>query len=1038
MPTLGNGRLLASLTAAVTFVALSAGPALAGPPGGTTSRVSVAARNDGRAAGHRASAQASNPAIGLVKSASIKSYSTAGTPITYTYKVTNTGDVTLTNVTVTDPMANLSPINCGGGTNVIAVLNTSASHACSGTYTTTQGDVDTGSITNVGTATGSTPAGSSVSYHSSLTIPAPGHPFTCYTPAEPDYLSQSKTASGPTQLYYSTTASNVVTYHKLGSPYSSPEGHAYNALGFDTSSNYLYAMVIGTGTLIRIDSTGGVTSLGTVSGYHVATGGPAVGAFDNSGDYWITKGGGSRTAYEVNVTGGAPSATPLTLTGTGFKPYDWSWDSGYLWGVAGTTIYRVSTTEPTAGAVSTFPAPSGVASVSLYGASWTFGNGNLGFSNNQTGAIYQISVTNPSAAHPTFGLVSSYHGPKHSVKINDGAACVGQDTDLSIVKTGPATVTPSGSINWDIAVTNNGPGNSSGFAVDDAVPAGITDATTSTPGCTVTGNDVQCAEGPLDNGDSFTITLTGTAPATASTCVVNTATVTANETDPNADNNTSSVQTCTSPGFPSVGIVKSASIQSYSTAGTPITYTYQVTNTGDVTLTNVTVTDPMTGLSAINCGSGTNVIASLDPADSATCTATYTTTQADVEADSITNIGTATGTTPTGSTVSYNSSLTIPATSQPFTCSTPTDYLSQGEPTALYFETQGAGGGTYTPLGPTSTLTYNALGFDTQNGYLYAVSSDSPDNLLQIDSSGNVVSLGTISGDTLTAPYIGAFDADGDYWINDGSTDAEEVDVTSGSVLETLTLSQAFSADDWSLDSGYFWGLSGTTIYSMDPATGTVSTFPAPSGVAPVGGANAGTYGAAWTFSNGNLGFSNNNTGTIYQISVTNPSSTNPTFNLVSSSAGPIAAQNNNDGASCVGQDTDLSIVKTGPATVVAGGAITWGLTVTDNGPGNSSGFAVNDAVPAAVTNVTTSTPGCTVTGNHVQCAEGNLDEGDSFVITVSGTASPNDDKCVVNKATVTANEGDPNLGNNTSSVQTCTSAGTTAAKAPPTPPRRT
>jgi len=162
------------------------------------------------------------------------------------------------------------------------------------------------------------------------------------------------------------------------------------------------------------------------------------------------------------------------------------------------------------------------------------------------------------------------------------------------------------------------------------------------------------------------------------------------------------------------------------------------------------------------------------------------------------------------------------------------------------------------------------------------------------------------------------------------------------------------------------------------------------------------TY-TAWTFSNGNLGFSNNNTGTIYEISVTSPS--NPTFQLVSSSAGPVAAQNNNDGASCLGQDTDLSIVKTGPVTVPAGGAITWALTITDNGPGNSSGFAVHDPVPAAVTDVTTSTPGCTVTGHDVQCAEGNLGEGDSFVITVSGTAPATAGTCVVNKATITANE---------------------------------
>ena len=39
----------------------------------------------------------------------------------------------------------------------------------------------------------------------------------------------------------------------------------------------------------------------------------------------------------------------------------------------------------------------------------------------------------------------------------------------------------------------------------------------------------------------------------------------------------------------------------FSAAGTLVTYSYKVTNTGNVTLTSVQVTDPMPGLSAIQC-----------------------------------------------------------------------------------------------------------------------------------------------------------------------------------------------------------------------------------------------------------------------------------------------------------------------------------------------------------------------------------------------------------------------------------------------------
>ena len=60
------------------------------------------------------------------------------------------------------------------------------------------------------------------------------------------------------------------------------------------------------------------------------------------------------------------------------------------------------------------------------------------------------------------------------------------------------------------------------------------------------------------------------------------------------------------------------------------------TNTGDVTLHGVTVTDPMTGLSPITCTPDRAGRRSA-PSDTIDCSATYTVTQADVDAGSITN-----------------------------------------------------------------------------------------------------------------------------------------------------------------------------------------------------------------------------------------------------------------------------------------------------------------------------------------------------------------------------------------------------------------
>ena len=69
----------------------------------------------------------------------------------------------------------------------------------------------------------------------------------------------------------------------------------------------------------------------------------------------------------------------------------------------------------------------------------------------------------------------------------------------------------------------------------------------------------------------------------------------------------------------------------------------------------------MPGLSAITCPTHDPA----PPGQSETCTATYTTTQADVDRGSITNTGTATGTPPAGPALTRQSSVTIPATPDP-------------------------------------------------------------------------------------------------------------------------------------------------------------------------------------------------------------------------------------------------------------------------------------------------------------------------------------------------------------------------------------
>ncbi len=110
-----------------------------------------------------------NPSISLTKAANITSFSAPGVPVTYTYDVTNNGNVTLTDVGVND--VPLGAIDCPNSTLAVGAIE-----VCSASYTTTQADVDKGSITNTATATGTSPEGTVVTNPSTVTIPGVSTP----------------------------------------------------------------------------------------------------------------------------------------------------------------------------------------------------------------------------------------------------------------------------------------------------------------------------------------------------------------------------------------------------------------------------------------------------------------------------------------------------------------------------------------------------------------------------------------------------------------------------------------------------------------------------------------------------------------------------------------------------------------------------------------------------------------------------------------------------------------------------------------------
>lgn len=106
-----------------------------------------------------------------------------------------------------------------------------------------------------------------------------------------------------------------------------------------------------------------------------------------------------------------------------------------------------------------------------------------------------------------------------------------------------------------------------------------------------------------------------------------------------------------------VKLADDSAVQKPADVGNTITYSFAVTNTGNVTLSNVVVTDPLPGLSAISPAS----VATLAPGDSTTFTATYAVTYEDILAGGVLNRALVEGETPAGLSIDALSNEVVTA-----------------------------------------------------------------------------------------------------------------------------------------------------------------------------------------------------------------------------------------------------------------------------------------------------------------------------------------------------------------------------------------
>ncbi len=203
-----------------------------------------------------------------------------------------------------------------------------------------------------------------------------------------------------------------------------------------------------------------------------------------------------------------------------------------------------------------------------------------------------------------------------------------QSPDISITKTAsqPSFNQAGEVITYTFSVTNTGNVTLSSVTVTDPLP-GLSSISPASVG-SLAPNATQI----------FTASYTIKQANLDAGQVNNTAT--ANGTFGQSDYSDTDSETITANQSASIDIQKTASQPSFNQAGEVISYTFTVTNTGNVTLSNVSVSDPLNGLSAISPAS----VGSLAPGATQIFTATYTIKQADLDAGQVDNTATAKGT----------------------------------------------------------------------------------------------------------------------------------------------------------------------------------------------------------------------------------------------------------------------------------------------------------------------------------------------------------------------------------------------------------
>lgn len=529
----------------------------------------------------------------IVKATTTAFVSSVGEPIPYTFTVTNLGNVTIDDVVVTDEL--VPSVSCPA-----TELAPGTSTICTGTYATTQADLDAGHVDNVATLSGVDPDGGPVTATSAVVVVPALH-----TPRLSIVKATTATTFGTVDesipyTFLVTNTGNVtltdvaVTDLKVAAVSCPATTLAPGASTTCTGSYLVTQDDLDTGSITNQASVVAVTPSG-VDTNPVASNEVVISATEAPGAIVVK----STTATFYDTVGDEIAYT-FAVTNTG-----------------NVTLTDVTVNDPLlGGVVCTLPqlAP-GEADECTASHTVTAGDLDAGQIVNQasiTGEVPPASPALPPTVSETVTVPAIYR------------------PELTIVKSSTTIVLDAAGqvIPYAFSVINTGNVTIDDITVADPLLAGVTCQLSTLP----IGEQTTCA-------GSYTATQADVDAA----AVVNQATVDGAVPDgapalAPADSNEVRIP---ADQQPAITVAKSADVARLTAAGQVVTYRFTVSNDGNTTLTDIAVDDPK--VPGVSCPA-----ADVAPGATVVCTGTYTATQADIDAGSVTNTATATAATITG------------------------------------------------------------------------------------------------------------------------------------------------------------------------------------------------------------------------------------------------------------------------------------------------------------------------------------------------------------------------------------------------------